>query len=211
MEQTLKSTKYFITRFRLDQENYEFDREKLLASLNEYFLSIISIDRANSKGTKDGFNYKKFKNCIAQVENKFWAISNKKVGLPFTNDLWSAFFAIYIIPVRAELFPEVHQHIVENRANKEEQITKSITSSSLLGNYLMGYTHMKEVEVSKVVKANPSVRKTKESDTYYKFLDASSEVIITLSVSQIRDLTVMGETSIIDKNTSVITYFSKVL
>lgn len=65
--------------------------------------------------SETSFNFDKFKEIVKQVETKFWAISNKKVGEPFTKNLWSAFYAVYIIPVRAKIYPEIDAKIKERR------------------------------------------------------------------------------------------------
>ena len=105
-------TKEYIIRFGLDLENFEFDRDGFLSALNEDLLESIPryMDNKNP-------NYQKFKACIKEMEVKFWSISNKKAGRPFTPKLWSAFFAIYVIPLRAKYFPEIAAKI----AAKKEQ------------------------------------------------------------------------------------------
>ncbi len=206
MEQKL-STKYFISKFRLDQENYEFNREHFLTDLNTYFTQILEAERKISKETKDGFNYKKFKNCVDQVEKKFWSISNKKVGLPFTNTLWSAFFAIYIIPLRRELFPEVQQFIESKKVIEDFDITENITSNTLLGRYFLGTSsNGEEVNITRITKTVPPRGKKKEG--YYKFINDQTP-LITLSTSQIIALVDTGEVKLIDAKTHIITYFSK--
>lgn len=124
----VKTTKEFIQQFKLDQENYEFNRELFLLELNDYFLEILSkaicpsgklqnpIQSLKSSVQSGKFTWDMFKTCIKQVEQKFWAISNKKVGLPFTKKLWGAFYAIYIVKMRSELFPEIEASIKSKRS-----------------------------------------------------------------------------------------------
>lgn len=111
----IKSTTYYVGKFRLDQENFQFKREEFLSELDEDFLVLVENQVQASKETIDGFTYPKFRTCVREIENKFWAISNKKVGEPFTEKLWSAFFAIYIIKTRAAIFPEIEKAITEKR------------------------------------------------------------------------------------------------
>lgn len=118
----VKTTKEFINEFKLNEENFEFNREDFLAELNKYFLEILykSISKNELQNPYDSlisyaqsgkFTWEMFKHAVKQVEQKFWAISNKKVGLPFSKKLWGAFYAIYIIKVRSDLFPKIEAEI----------------------------------------------------------------------------------------------------
>lgn len=120
----MNSTSHYVGKFKLDQENFEFQREELLKDLSLDFLELIEKEKITSKGTKDGFTYQKFKNCVNQIETKFWAISNKKIGLPFTKKLWSAFFAIYLSKLRGELFPEVQALLDQKKLEQDNAINK---------------------------------------------------------------------------------------
>lgn len=118
----VKTTKEFINQFKLNVENLEFNREDFLAELNQYFLEILYKAISNQKlqnpyqslisyAHEGKFTWEMFKHAVKQVEQKFWAISNKKVGLPFSRKLWGAFYAIYVIKVRSELFPKIEEEI----------------------------------------------------------------------------------------------------
>lgn len=118
----VKTTKEFIQQFKLDQENFEFNREEFLEELGMYFLEILyqsggvtncrfPLEALLDKSESGDFTWDMFKHCIKQVEQKFWAISNKKVGLPFSKKLWGAFYAIHVITLRASLFPEIEKKI----------------------------------------------------------------------------------------------------
>lgn len=107
----VKTTKEFIKQFKLDQENYEFNREDFLKELNNYLLEIVH----NVKSSTPNFTFEIFKQCVNQVCQKFWAISNKKVGGCFSRDLWNAFYGIYVVPLRAQLFPQIEKEIQKKR------------------------------------------------------------------------------------------------
>lgn len=125
----MKTTKEFVKQFNLDKENAEFSREEFLAELNNFFLEImfkaISVYTPEDKESKllnlhrlsasGRFTFDMFKQAIKQTEQKFWAISNKKSGLPFTKKLWGAFYAIYVVPRRKYLFPEIEEQIALKR------------------------------------------------------------------------------------------------
>lgn len=132
----MKTTKEFVKQFNLDVENHQFNREDFLLELNKYFLELLYKTVSNKPLPNDSFkpeNYKKwlydnsdkthlsfylFKRCVEQTEKKFWAISNKKAGLPFTKNLWGAFYAIYVVPCRANLFPSIEQEISVKREKR---------------------------------------------------------------------------------------------
>ena len=130
--ETSLSTKAFIKKFKMDQENYEFNRKEFLAELNNNFKHYVKQFQASSKDTQEGFTYDKFKKCVDQVEEKFWAISNKKVGLPFTTSLWSAFFAVYVVKMRTELFPDIQEFLDLAKKKNPTPIANGVTSNDLV-------------------------------------------------------------------------------
>lgn len=108
-------TKEYIKTFKLDLENYEFNREEFIRALGKEFLDrleLIHIARVN-KGMD--FPFKVFQELVKEMQTKFWSISNKKVGKPFTPELFSAFYASAVIPAREKYFPEEHAAIVAKR------------------------------------------------------------------------------------------------
>ena len=68
------------------------------------------------------FTYEKFLHAIKEQQDKFWQISKKKLGEPLSDGLFSAFFALHVIPLRANLFPNIHEEIEERlkRPRKEK-------------------------------------------------------------------------------------------
>ena len=63
------------------------------------------------------FTYEKFLHAVKEQKDKFRSISNMKAGEPFSEKLFSAFFALHVIPIRANLFPNLH-------AEKEKAIER---------------------------------------------------------------------------------------
>lgn len=110
-----KSTSYYVGKFRLNEENFQFNREAFLYELEQEFIEKLDAAYLTAARTTEGFTYSKFKNCIKEMEDKFWSISNKKIGEPLTKQLWSAFFAVYIIKHRKLLFPIIEKEISEKR------------------------------------------------------------------------------------------------
>lgn len=148
MDKTL-STTHFIKKFKLNQENYEFNRENFLKELNIYFQQRIKAIELEAKGTKDGFTYAKFKHCISQTLAKFDSISNHKVGMPLTSSLWDAFFAIYITKARKELFPEIQAKIDEAKRNNPIPVTEKVDSNAIFHNkFKYGSSRTKSKEIA---------------------------------------------------------------
>lgn len=119
----VKTTKEFIKRFKLDQENYEFNREDFLKELNNYLLEIVH----NAQVSASDFTFDIFKQCVNQVAQKFWAISNKKVGGCFSKNLWNAFYGIYVVPLRAKHFPQIEAEIQKKRLAYKSSNNKTET------------------------------------------------------------------------------------
>ena len=81
-------------------------------------LNALGIKESPNKWTEikeNKFGFDKFKQTVKQTEEKFWSISKKKVGEPLSQKLWSAFYAIYIIPVRGHIYPKIDQEIKSRR------------------------------------------------------------------------------------------------
>ena len=113
-------TKDYIVKFKMDLPGYEFNRNKFMEALNGEL-----VERITSAREKDPqFNYDKFSHIVREMETKFWSISNKKAGQPFSENLWKAFFAAKVIPLRKELFPEVHEKIEAKRKSWQEKQAK---------------------------------------------------------------------------------------
>lgn len=115
----LKSTNYYVEKYRLNVEGFEFNREEFLKELGSEFKARVEYARGSTKESQDKFIYKKFRQCVTEMQDKFNAISNKKTGLPLTKKLWGAFYAMYIIPVRAELFPEVQLEVEQKHSQSK--------------------------------------------------------------------------------------------
>ena len=60
-----------------------------------------------------------------EIEIKFWSISNKKHGLPFSEKLFSSFFAGWIIPIRKKYFPKEDQELTLKWERKKLEMQKS--------------------------------------------------------------------------------------
>lgn len=108
-------TQVYVKQFKLDREHYNFNREKFMKAFGQEFKDRIGATITACKKMQVQFTYKKFLHAIKEQQDKFWNISSKKVGQPFSEGLFSAFFALHVIPLRASLFPNIHAELEEKR------------------------------------------------------------------------------------------------
>lgn len=100
----------YIKKYGLDKNNKslsKLEKDEFFKDLEKELLERIQ-ERARNY-TEDNLPYKIFQVLVKQVNDKFWAISNKKKGIAFTFELWNAFFAIKVIPIRNKYFPEMEK------------------------------------------------------------------------------------------------------
>lgn len=100
----------YIKKYGLDKNNKslsKLEKDEFFKDLEKELLERIQERERNY--TEDNLPYKIFQILVKQVNDKFWAISNKKKGIAFTFELWNAFFAIKVIPIRNKYFPEMEK------------------------------------------------------------------------------------------------------
>lgn len=116
------TTQRYIKKFRLDDFQYSnhFNTDLFLQDLDEDFRARIEREKAERKKAGLEFSYRIFQIIIQEMQTKFCAISNKKVGGPLRPELWNAFYAKYIIPVRESDFPKEHADIQAKREAHEK-------------------------------------------------------------------------------------------
>lgn len=103
-------TNDYIKKYGLDKNNKslsKLEKDEFFKDLEKELLERIQ-ERARNY-TEDNLPYRIFQILVKQVNDKFWAISNKKKGIAFTLELWNAFFAIKVIPIRNKYFPEMEK------------------------------------------------------------------------------------------------------
>lgn len=108
-------TAEYVKQFKLDKPNYNFNRGKFMEAFGQEFKDRIEATITACKKMQVQFTYEKFLHAIKEQQDKFWNISNKKIGEPFSEGLFSAFFALHVIPLRASLFPNIHAKLEEKR------------------------------------------------------------------------------------------------
>jgi hypothetical protein len=114
-------TNEYVKQFKLDRENYNFNREKFMEAFGQEFKDRIEAMITACQKMKIQFTYEKFLHAVKEQKDKFRSISNKKAGEPFSEKLFSAFFALHVIPIRANLFPNLH---AELEAKEKEEKAK---------------------------------------------------------------------------------------
>ena len=117
-------TNEYVKQFKLDKENYNFNREKFMKAFGQEFKDRIEAVITACKKMKVQFTYEKFLHAVKEQQDKFQSISNKKAGEPFSEKLFSAFFALHVIPIRANLFPDLHAELEEKRKKAQERDEK---------------------------------------------------------------------------------------
>lgn len=117
-------TQEYVKQFKLDREHYNFNREKFMEAFGQEFKDRIEATITACKKMQVQFTYEKFLHAIKEQQDKFWNISNKKVGEPFSKGLFSTFFALHVIPLRVNLFPNIHEEIEEKRRKAIERDAK---------------------------------------------------------------------------------------
>lgn len=117
-------TNEYIKQFKLDRENYNFNREKFMKTFGQEFKDRIEAMITACQKMKIQFTYEKFLHAVKEQQDKFQSISNKKAGEPFSEKLFSAFFALHVIPIRANLFPNLHAELEEKRKKAQERDEK---------------------------------------------------------------------------------------
>lgn len=124
-------TQEYVKQFKLDQEHYNFNREKFMEAFGQEFKDRIEATITACKKMQVQFTYEKFLHAIKEQQEKFWNISNKKVGEPFSEGLFSAFFALHVIPLRASLFPNIHAKIEKKRkkAKRDDKIKAELEAA----------------------------------------------------------------------------------
>lgn len=102
--------KSLVGKYKLDQPNFEFDREGLLESMNAYFIENIE-ELAGIRRAKDKYPYiyPDFKQSVSRARVLWDTLNitkgkttNRNLGEP----LWGCFYAKYVIPFRNTHFKE---------------------------------------------------------------------------------------------------------
>ena len=77
------TTKDYIKTFNLDKENIVLNTGEFIKALDFEFLEKLLIVKNFRENNNLTFSFHIFQNLVKEMNRKFWAISNKKVGVSF--------------------------------------------------------------------------------------------------------------------------------
>lgn len=128
------TTKQYIKKYKLDLAEYanHFNTDLFLQDLFEELKARMDKEKAYRKTLQQEFEFRMFQRIIMELQQKFMAISNKKAGGPLRRELWNAFYAKYIIPTRAELFPKEHEEIRLKRVQLQRDKLKEEIKNKMI-------------------------------------------------------------------------------
>lgn len=127
-------TKDYVKIFRLDQENFQFNRGEFMNKMGEDLLEVCQRQQKINPVTGHIY-YSDFKKVVKHFEDKFNEISRQSIR-PLSQNLWKAFFVTQVVPLRKLWYPETQKRIEEMKNNSSEQDKKS--SRGKKGNYGKG-------------------------------------------------------------------------
>lgn len=104
-------TNEYVKQFKLDRENYNSTGKKFMEAFGQEFKDRIEAMITACQKMKVSSHTKNSSMPVKEQQDKFQSISNKKAGEPFSEKLFSAFFALHVIPIRANLFPNLHAEL----------------------------------------------------------------------------------------------------
>ena len=106
----------YVKRFKMDQPNYDFDRNAFIEAIVEEFRSTIHTLEQRLGLINEAISYPTFKQLVKVFQEKFNKISELKLGKPLSKGLWNAFYAIHVIPMRSTLYPKLDKKIKDAQA-----------------------------------------------------------------------------------------------
>ena len=104
------TTKQYVEKYKLNKLNSRIPFEKFLQDLIAEFDEKIEITIQSRKKVGLDFTYNIFRELVKEMQTKFWAISNKTMGV-LPEKIWNAFYASGVVTRRAKFFPKEHKEI----------------------------------------------------------------------------------------------------
>lgn len=108
----------YIHKFRMTEEDYEFNREDFLQEFTKDFLDYLY--RCPSP-----VSFSRFQQIVSSYYTKFMAISRLKstmrpdhIGL--TKKFWGYFYAHVILPQREARYPKEHNNILNHHKTRQK-------------------------------------------------------------------------------------------
>lgn len=100
----------YISVFRMDQPNYEFNRVEFIKAFGEEFRNDV---KTLFEATGRALPYLIFKDTVKVYQKKFNDISFTKKGKNLSQGLWKVFYKLHVVPLRTRLYPESQERILE--------------------------------------------------------------------------------------------------
>lgn len=116
------TTKDYIKTFNLDKKNIVLNTGEFIKALDFEFLEKLLIVKNFRENNNLTFSFHIFQNLVKEMNRKFWAISNKKVGVSFNGKLYSEFYTKVILKYRQKYFPEEHEKLLQRKAAIVEEL-----------------------------------------------------------------------------------------
>lgn len=116
------TTKDYIKTFNLDKENIVLNTGEFIKALDFEFLEKLLIVKNFRENNNLTFSFHIFQNLVKEMNRKFWAISNKKVGVSFNGKLYSEFYTKVILKYRQKYFLEEHEKLLQKKAAIIEEL-----------------------------------------------------------------------------------------
>lgn len=117
-EVKIRTPKEYIEDFGMDnRDQRKFDHREFLIAFGQEFNGYI--DNFN-EGKWSEEDYPKFSEYVHLMYNKFLDIrKTRKKHKNLSDNLWKAFYAMYVVTRRGELFPAIQEKIDEKRRSNK--------------------------------------------------------------------------------------------
>lgn len=100
-------TSEYIKKYNLNTPDSEnFNRKQFLRDFTEEYYQRIYSEKSQRENQNMEFTFKIFSEITKQMGQKFWSISNKKWGAPFSPEFFGKFYTSVVLPLRKQLFPK---------------------------------------------------------------------------------------------------------
>jgi len=115
----------YIKKYKMDQENYRFNRNNFLVEIGNEFINYIDdVSKYNVDPDTKKLPYYKFREAIKVFESKFNSIQSICTTYNMKG-LWKAFYALYVVPRRIDMYPDRQIKICKMKDRREHNnVTK---------------------------------------------------------------------------------------
>lgn len=112
----IRTAEEYIKDFHMDDKDQrKFDHREFLIAFGKEFSLWITVN--TYKGI---IKYEDFRDIVHNMYNKFLEIRKiREKHKNLSDKLWKAFYAMYVVPKRTELFPSIQQTIDEKRGSSK--------------------------------------------------------------------------------------------